>query len=73
MSVGARNCAEHVAKKVSFTRPDLVSIGEPAGGRVELVKYYDQNVPGRKFTVPANGRNWVCITSEDGRRILQSN
>lgn len=73
MSIGAMACAEYVAKKVSFNRPDTVSIGEPAGGRVELIKYHDQSIPARKFTVPANGRNWTCITSEDGRRVLQTN
>lgn len=72
MSIGAMNCAEHIAKKVSFNRPETVSIGEPTGGRVELINYHNQSIPARKFTVPANGRNWTCITSEDGRRILQS-
>lgn len=72
MSIGAMNCAEHIARKVSFNRPETVSVGEPTGGRVEMFRYHGQSIPARKFTVPANGRNWTCITSEDGRRILQS-
>lgn len=71
ISVGARTCAESAAKSISFSNPESVRIGEPSGGAVEIISYHNQKVPARRFVLKANGRNMVCVTSEDGRRILQ--
>ena len=73
VSLGASNCAEKAAKTVSYNNPEKVRISEPSGGAVEIINYHNQKVPARLFTLSANGQRIVCLTSEDGRRILQMN
>lgn len=73
IEVGARTCIDNVSKRMSANNPERMLIGEPTGGKVELINYHGQKVMARKFTLLVNGGRWVCTTSEDGRRILQAN
>ena len=73
IEVGARTCIDNVSKTMSANNPERVLIGEPTGGKVELINYHGQKVTARKFTLLVNGGQWACTTSEDGRRILQAN
>lgn len=73
IEVGARTCIDNISKRMSANNPGLMSIGEPMGGKVELIDYHGQKVTARKFTLLVNGGRWTCTTSGDGRRILQVN
>lgn len=73
IEVGARTCIDSIAKRVSASNPEQARIGEPVGGKVELVDYHGQKVQARKFMLLVNGGRWTCTTSADGRRLLQAN
>jgi hypothetical protein len=72
IEVGARTCIDSLSRRVSADNPEKMRIGEPVGGKVELVDYHGQKVMARKFSVLVNGAPWTCTTSADGRRILQA-
>lgn len=71
MAIGTRTCMEHVSKKLSHGNPDLLRIGEPSGGKVEVIDYFGQKIMARRYALFVNGRREACVTSEDGRRVLQ--
>jgi hypothetical protein len=72
IEVGARTCIDRLSKRVSANNPEQMLIGEPVGGKVELIDYHGQKVMARKFSVLVNGGRWTCTTSADGRRLLQT-
>ena len=73
IEVGARTCIDSAARRVSVNNPEQARIGEPEGGKVELIDYHGQKVQARKFSLLVNGGRWICTTSADGRRLLQVN
>lgn len=81
INIGARTCIDEIPRKLAFMDPESLRIGEPTGGKVELIDYHNQGVLARRYQIGVNAKNSFgayagsrpvsCITSEDGRRILR--
>lgn len=69
--IGAQTCRDEIARKYFSGESDKAMIGAPMGGKVEVIDYYSQKVPARRYVVTVSYRQETCLTSEDGRRILR--